>query len=94
MNLRNIFSKNVKFYRYRKHLTQEKLANIMNVSTNYISRIESGKHTPTFEMTELLAHNLGIEPFELFINRNYHNLPARVDMMDKSYSEKLTSTLL
>ena len=37
------FGKNVKLERIKKDLTQEKLAEIMNVSQNYIANIECGK---------------------------------------------------
>lgn len=37
------FGKNVKIERIKKDLTQEQLAEIMNLSQNYIACIESGK---------------------------------------------------
>ena len=37
------FGKNVKIERIKKDLTQEKLAEIMDVSQNYIACIETGK---------------------------------------------------
>ena len=37
------FGKNVKIERIKKDLTQEQLAEIMNVSQNYIASIERGK---------------------------------------------------
>lgn len=37
------FGKNVKIERIKKDLTQEKLAERMNVSQNYIANIERGK---------------------------------------------------
>lgn len=37
------FGKNVKLERVKKDLTQEQLAEIMNVSQNYLSSIELGK---------------------------------------------------
>ena len=37
------FGKNVKIARIRKDLTQEQLADIMNVSQNYIASIECGQ---------------------------------------------------
>ncbi len=36
------FGKNVKIERVRKDLTQDQLAEIMDVSQNYVSKIESG----------------------------------------------------
>ena len=42
-NLLKKFGKNVKIERIKKDLTQEKLAEKMNVSQNYIASIERGK---------------------------------------------------
>ena len=42
-NLLKRFGKNVKIERIKKDLTQEKLAEKMNVSQNYIANIECGK---------------------------------------------------
>lgn len=37
------FGKNVKIERIKKDLTREQLAEIMNVSENYLSNVENGK---------------------------------------------------
>lgn len=37
------FGKNVKIERIKKDLTQEQLAEIMNISQNYIANVECGK---------------------------------------------------
>lgn len=37
------FGKNVKIERIKKDLTQEQLAEIMNLSQNYVARVESGR---------------------------------------------------
>ena len=83
MNLKEIFGKNVKYYRFKNHLTQEKLADILNVSPNYISRLELGKHNPSLNMIDKLSKALNIEPSDLFIKTNKTTLPPRVDMLIK-----------
>lgn len=45
MRLKTILGKNVKYHRYRKKLTQEQLAEVLNVSSNYVGRLERGQHT-------------------------------------------------
>ena len=40
MNLKEIFSKNLKKYRLKKNLTQEKLAELCDFHRTYISSIE------------------------------------------------------
>ena len=43
MNLRQIFSKNIKFYRMQNNLSQQELAEKCETATNYISEIETGR---------------------------------------------------
>ena len=82
MNLKQIFGRNMRFYRYEKGLTQEELAEKVELNSSYISEIESGKYGPTFEKVELISRVLGIKAYLLFQeNENTHKrLPNRVDM--------------
>ena len=51
------FGKNVKIERIKKDLTQEQLAEIMNVGSNYVARIESGKQNMSLaKVLELSTH--------------------------------------
>ena len=50
-------------------LTQEKLAECVELSTDYIGYIERGKQAPYLKTLEKIAAALGIEVYELFIFR-------------------------
>lgn len=81
MNLKTLLGKNVKYHRFRKNFTQEQLAEILGVSTNYIGRLERGQHNPSLTKIENIAKALDIKPFELFLERNdYDKLPNRVNL--------------
>ena len=80
MNLKHTFGKNIQYYRYRKHLTQAKLAEKINVSVNYLGRLERGNHSADFDVIERIAKILEIQPFELFLEPKATKLPRRVDM--------------
>lgn len=80
LQLNKIFGNNVKYFRYRKKYTQEKVAELTETSVTYISQLELGHHTPSFEKLELLSKALEVEPFEFFVKRNFKKLPQRVDM--------------
>lgn len=81
MKLKTILGKNVKYHRYRKNFTQERLAELLKVSSNYIGRVERGQHSPSLEKIENIAKALGIKPFELFLERDdFDNLPNRVNL--------------
>ena len=70
MNLKQTFGKNVKYYRFKNHYTQEKLASLVNTSPKYISRIELGQHNPSLDMIEKIAKALNIEPNKLFLTKS------------------------
>ena len=81
MKLKTILGKNVKYHRYRKYFTQEQLAEILDVSSNYIGRLERGQHSPSLDKIEKIAKCLGVKEFELFLERDdYDNLPNRVNL--------------
>jgi len=77
---------NVKLYRLRKNLTQEQLAEKLNISTNYLGRIERGVQIPYFHRQYNLAKSLGVEVYELYLIRDLSKkLPKRVDMAKNSW---------
>jgi len=82
VNLKQIFGKNIKYFRFEKKLTQEEFAEQVNLNPSYVSELECGKYGPTFEKVEEIAKVLNVEPYILFQeNENTHkNLPNRVDM--------------
>jgi transcriptional regulator with XRE-family HTH domain len=65
-NLRNILAKNLKENRRKCGLSQAKLAEKANVSTQYIAMIELSRQFPTPEVVDRIAAALGIEAYELF----------------------------
>lgn len=66
MKLTTKFGKRLKEIRKRKGLTQEQLADLMNMDVNNISYLEQGKHLPKKENLEKLCMALDVEPKELF----------------------------
>lgn len=84
MSLTDVFRKNIKYYRFMKDYSQEKLGEKSGLSTHYISDIEQGKYSPSIPTIESLAKALEIEPYLLFIaNPKANRLEARVDMQQK-----------
>ena len=62
------FGKNVKIERIKKDLTQERLAEIMGVSANYIASIEGGRANMSLYKICELSEFLDIKPKILFEN--------------------------
>ena len=67
LKLNEVFGNNVKYFRFRKKYTQEKVAELTDTSVTYISQLELGHHTPSFEF---------------YVKRYFKKLPSRVDMAD------------
>jgi transcriptional regulator with XRE-family HTH domain len=65
-NLRNILAKNLKENRRKCGLSQAKLAEKANISTQYIAMIELSRQFPTPEVLDRIAAALDIEAYELF----------------------------
>ncbi|MBR1416760.1 MAG: helix-turn-helix transcriptional regulator [Bacilli bacterium] len=80
MQLNEIFGNNVKYFRYLKKYTQEKVSELTDISVTYISQLELGHHSPSFEILQALADALEVEPFEFYVKRSFKSLPPRVDM--------------
>lgn len=55
------FGKNVKIERIKQELTQENLAEILNISQNYIANIERGKANMSLAKVLELANGLNVD---------------------------------
>ena len=64
---KDIFRKNLKYYRNKLNLTQEQLSEILGISSDYLSEIERGKRTPSFKRIDTIAQGLNIEVHKLFL---------------------------
>jgi len=65
-NIKEILAANLKENRRKRGLTQEKLAELADMSLHYLAIIELGTNFPSGEMLEKLAKALEIQVFELF----------------------------
>lgn len=66
MTLREIFKQNVIYYRKKQKLSQEKLAELSDISTNYIGDIERTNRKVTIDTIEKIAKGLKI-PLETLL---------------------------
>jgi transcriptional regulator with XRE-family HTH domain len=70
-SLRAVLAFNMKAQRHILGITQERLAERVNTSTNYIALIESEKKFPSPEKLERIAAALEIDAPALFSTRSY-----------------------
>ena len=61
-----ILGKRIAQLRTRKGLTQEKLAEMLHYSTNHISKLESARTNPSFELLFAISKALDVELKEIF----------------------------
>ncbi len=80
-NLRNTFSKNLKYYRIKENLRQEDLAEKVDLTDKYISDLERAKFSPSLETIEKIAIALNVEA-DLLIKEN-DNLQINITRIDE-----------
>ncbi len=66
MMLENRVGKNVRYWRNKRGLSQEELADRAHLHPTYVSGIETGYRNPTIKVVGRIADALDIEPAKLF----------------------------
>jgi transcriptional regulator with XRE-family HTH domain len=65
-SIRELLGSNIRTYRNNLGISQEKLAEMINMATNYLGLIEGGKKFPSADMIERIAAALGKDTPDLF----------------------------
>jgi transcriptional regulator with XRE-family HTH domain len=65
--LRRLLSTNIKYYRSLRNWSQVKLAEEIDISTNFLADIETGKSWVSSLTLVKLANIFGIDVYELFL---------------------------
>lgn len=87
-NLKELLTFNIKYYRYLKNISQEKLAELSSLTPRYITDIENGRHCPTIDKLEIIANSLDIEPYILFQNVNRNEEIVNKMTRTRQYNQK------
>ena len=61
-----LIAQNIKKYRNKNKLTQEKLSEMCGIFVDYLSEIERNKKTPSLKRLILIAEKLNIPAYKLF----------------------------
>jgi len=73
-DLKQVLASNMRLYRKNLGISQAKLAELANITDNYIALIETGKRFPSVNMMERIAKALGKDTLDLFlINKIRHS---------------------
>lgn len=68
MDINTTFANNMRSIRLKKHISQEKLAELCHLHRTYISLVERGQRNISLKNVEKIAEGLGIEPYILLIS--------------------------
>ena len=67
MKEKQLLGRRIKQLRAKLGLTQDLLAERVQISPKYLSNIERGKENPTLDTLMRLARSLKVEPWEVFL---------------------------
>ena len=103
MSLKTIFAENLKKIRKQRGLTQEELAELVNVAPRHISFIETAKSFPSSDLLERLSKVLNTGFKDFFENRNeisrdeilqqINDITSRLDDKKLKYIYKMVTEL-
>ncbi|MCI9280828.1 MAG: helix-turn-helix transcriptional regulator [Bacilli bacterium] len=84
MKLRNIVGINLKYYRYKSGLSQEKFYLGLELNPKYLAKVERGKANISFDYVEELAKKLKVHINDLILyNENHVIDKKRIDEKQK-----------
>lgn len=77
--IREIFSQNLRYYRIKANLSQEKLSEGAKISDKYISDLERNLYDPSLQTIDSLAKALNIDTYLLLKYDDTHkDVPNRI----------------
>ncbi len=85
--LKKNIGEKIKLYRKKRGLSQDRLAEIVNMEMKSLSRIESGHNYPQCENLVAIANALNIAPWQLYFTEEENN----IHKMKQELSEALNS---
>ncbi len=94
-NIKKLLSKNLRFYRCKKNISQLKAAELTDLSPTYYNAIENSKYFPSAETLNVICEKFGIQPFQLFLdNPEIQNSNALLDSFSLTKLKKDIETLI
>lgn len=64
-DLQLLLGANLREYRHSRGLSQEALAEVLQMHRTYVGGLERGERNPTLRSVERMAERLGVEPVRL-----------------------------
>lgn len=84
MKLKNIVGTNLKYYRYKSGLSQEKFYLGLELNPKYLAKVERGEANLSFDYVEELAKKLNVTTNDLILFNKEHVIDKkRIDEKKK-----------
>ncbi len=97
INIRKIFGENVRYYRKQRGFSQEQLSEILEISPNHLSVIETGGKFVTYKLLEKIITVFNIAPSLLFYAKDAHtpdsSLQNRISTVIKTELENAHASI-
>lgn len=74
---KDILAINLKYYRYKNNLSQEKFAEMLGSTLPYINQLENGRRKPTLELLDKYATKLNVTSADLITYDEEHFIVAK-----------------
>ena len=79
LNIREIFSQNLRYYRIKSNISQERLGEMVGLSDKYMSDLERQLYDPSLKTIDSIAKALNIETYLLLKYDDSHkDVPNRI----------------
>lgn len=82
-NFKKLFGSRVKHYRKLMGYSQEKLAELVGISSHTVSYIECGKNLISMTKLPLLCSALQIDPYKLFVDTGINPDKDKIDEINR-----------
>ena len=94
MDIKSIFGKNLKLYRKAKRLSQEQLAEKVDISVKHLSSIERGQTFVSADLLQRLAISVEVPVFCFFLNEgeNFYT-DGMLNTLDKIIEKNLIKAI-
>jgi len=78
-HVQEIFTKNLRFLRKKRGISQLKLSEILDISPNYLNAVENGKNFPSPEIIQHISDALDVMPYQLFLEHPAETAPSNIN---------------
>ncbi len=92
-NIKQLLGARIQQLRKKRHLTQETLAEKLDITPNYLSGIERGRQSPSLDLLVKLARTLEVELWEMFDFEHHVNKKELLIVL-KQLSKEMDDNLL